>query len=74
MSAVDRAPAIGANQWRALVGSVVVAALGYLAFSLWAGWRDVAAAAARVGVTGAATLLALSCVNYALRFLRWQLS
>ncbi len=73
LSAVDGVPAIGPNQWRALLASVVVAALGYLAFSLWGGWRDVAAAAARAGAAGAAMLLGLSCLNYAMRFVRWQL-
>ena len=73
MNAIERAPGIGASQGRALLASIVVAALGYLAFSLWGGWRDVAAAAARVGLVGAATLLGLSCVNYAMRFMRWQL-
>lgn len=60
--------------WRlhALLWSVLVAAAGYLAFALWSGWRDVVAAAAEVGVTGMAVALALSLVNYGLRFCRWQ--
>ncbi len=64
---------IGARQWRAILASIAVAALGYLAFSLWGGWHDVLAAAGRVGLAGALTLLALSAVNYGLRFLRWQM-
>lgn len=57
---------------RALVISVVAAALGYLAFSLWGGWREVAAALTRVSLPLLALLLVLSLVNYGLRFLRWQ--
>ncbi len=52
--------------------SVALAAVGYLALSLWAGWRDVAAAFMRVGVPVTAGILALSLVNYLLRFVRWQ--
>ena len=60
--------------WRlhALLWSVLFAAAGYLAFAIWSGWRDVVAAAAEVGVVGMAAALALSLVNYGLRFCRWQ--
>jgi uncharacterized membrane protein YbhN (UPF0104 family) len=52
--------------------SALVAVVGYLGFSLWAGWREVVAAFAAVGVGGFALALGLSSVNYALRFARWQ--
>jgi len=52
--------------------SVALAALGYLAFSLWGGWKDVAAAAGKVGFFGLAVALSLSLANYGLRFVRWQ--
>lgn len=60
--------------WRyhALVASIALSALGYLAASLWGGWREVLAAVAAVGVTGTAVALALCLANYLLRFLRWQ--
>lgn len=59
-------------RFRALLLIVLLSAVGYLAFSLWAGWREVAAAFARVGVMGMAIALALSLVNYGMRFVRWQ--
>lgn len=59
-------------RFRALLVTILLSAAGYLLFSLWAGWRDVAAAVVRVGFAGAAIALALSLVNYGLRFQRWQ--
>jgi len=56
---------------RAVLWSVVLAALGYLGLSLWAGWRDVLAAVVLVGPGVLLGLLALSLSNYLLRFLRW---
>ena len=61
------------RHWKALIASVVLAALGYLAFSLWGGWHQVTTSVARVGWGGVAIMLALSLLNYGLRFLRWQL-
>ncbi len=58
---------------RALVLSIVAAAAGYLAFSLWGGWRDVVAAFVQIGLLGTLVTLSLSLVNYGLRFVRWQL-
>jgi uncharacterized membrane protein YbhN (UPF0104 family) len=57
---------------RALLWSVLLAALGYLAFALWGGWRPLAGAVAKVGLAGVSMALALSLVNYGLRFIRWQ--
>jgi len=57
---------------RAMIVSVVAAALGYLGFSLWGGWSDVAAALGRVSLPLLLGLLALSLVNYGLRFVRWH--
>ena len=61
--------------WRlkALVLSVVAATVGYLAFSLWGGWDEVVTAFIQIGITGTGAALAMSLVNYGLRFLRWQL-
>ncbi len=59
-------------RFRALLLVVLLSALGYLAFSLWGGWREVLAAMQRVGFFGTAIALALSLVNYGLRFVRWQ--
>ncbi len=57
---------------RALLWSVLFAAAGYLAFSLWGGWADVTAALAHVSLPLFGGLLLLSLLNYALRFLRWH--
>ena len=59
-------------RFRALLLTVLLSALGYLAFSLWGGWHEVVAALGRVGFIGTAIALALSLVNYGLRFVRWQ--
>jgi len=61
--------------WRfsALLLIVLLSAIGYLAFSMWGGWREVVDALSRVGLTGIAFALFLSLVNYGLRFLRWQM-
>ena len=59
-------------RFRALLLIVLLSAVGYLAFSLWGGWHEVVAAIVRVGFIGTALTLALSLVNYGLRFVRWQ--
>jgi uncharacterized protein (TIRG00374 family) len=59
-------------RYRAVLWSVLAAALGYLAFALWGGWRDVASSVARIGAGGIAVVLSLSLANYGLRFVRWQ--
>lgn len=60
-------------RYRALIVSIVVAAGGYLGFSLWGGILDVMDALERVGLFGLVLMLALSLTNYGLRFVRWQL-
>ena len=59
-------------RFRALLLIVLLSALGYLAFSLWAGWHEVVAAIVHVGFAGTIIALALSLVNYGVRFVRWQ--
>ncbi|GAB3378516.1 lysylphosphatidylglycerol synthase transmembrane domain-containing protein [Azotobacter armeniacus] len=59
-------------RYRTVVLSVLCAALGYLGFSLWAGWQEVGSAVAKVGMSGIALALLMSLVNYGLRFRRWQ--
>ena len=58
---------------RNVVISGIAAALAYLAFSLYVGWRDVAEAVVRIGAAGLSAALALSALNYGLRFVRWQM-
>ncbi len=61
--------------WRlkALILSIIAAAGGYLAFSLWGGWQDVIDAFVHIGLLGTLITLLLSLVNYCLRFIRWQI-
>ena len=59
-------------RFRALLLIVLLSAAGYLVFSIWGGWHEVVAAIARVGIIGIAIALALSLVNYGVRFVRWQ--
>lgn len=63
------------NGWqlRALILSISVAMIGYLGFSLWGGWQEVIAAFMQIGLVGSLIALAMSLVNYGLRFMRWQL-
>lgn len=56
---------------RAALASVALAALAYLALSLWAGWREVVAGIEAVGPAVLGGLLCLSLLNYLLRFVRW---
>ena len=63
---------LGGWRFHALLLVVLLSAAGYLAFSLWGGWQEVVAAITRVGFIGVTIALALSLVNYGVRFLRWQ--
>lgn len=66
-------PLLSGWRFRALVWSVAAAALGYLVFVVWSGWREVVAAVARVGLWGISIALLLSLLNFSLRFVRWQI-
>lgn len=61
-----------ARRMRALLVAILLAALGYAAFMLWAGWSAVQQAALQVGAAGMALALTGSLLNYGARFLRWQ--
>lgn len=65
-------PVLSGWRFRALLLIVLFSAAGYLVFSIWGGWQDVVAAFAQVGLVGCAVALALSLVNYGVRFVRWQ--
>ena len=56
---------------RVLVGVAAGVAV-YVAFSVWADARSVAAALAGFTWSAFAAALALACVNYLIRFGRWQ--
>ena len=57
---------------RGIVLTAMPVAAGYIAFSMWGGWRQVGSAMAKVGALHMAAILFMSLVNYGLRFVRWQ--
>ncbi len=59
-------------KFKALVASIIIAAAGYLGFSIWGGWQEVVDAFLKIGFVGTLITLLLSLVNYGLRFVRWQ--
>ncbi len=65
-------PILHGWRFRALLLTVLLSAIGYLGFSLWGGWHEVVAALLTVGIGGTLIALALSLVNYLIRFVRWQ--
>ena len=72
-SPADKARLISSWQFRAVIISALLAAFGYLAVGLWSGWQNVALAIRDTGITGIGVALALSLVNYGLRFCRWHM-
>ena len=72
MSIPHTHPILHGWRFRALLLIILLSAIGYLAFSLWGGWKEVVDALAKVGVIGTLIALALSLINYLLRFVRWQ--
>lgn len=63
---------INSHRYRALLFSVMLAAVGYLATVFWTGWHEVSLAIAAIGFEGLVIALSLSLLNYGLRFIRWQ--
>jgi len=49
-----------------------IAILSYFAYTLWVGWDETIDAVLRLGTVGWVIVLALSLLNYMLRFVRWQ--
>lgn len=49
-----------------------IAILSYFAYTLWVGWDETIDAVLRLGTEGWVIVLALSLINYILRFVRWQ--
>jgi uncharacterized protein (TIRG00374 family) len=64
---------LGGARRHLLLFVIFLSTLGYVAFSLWSGWRDVVEAVVRIGWWGTLVALTLSLANYLLRFLRWQM-
>lgn len=72
MSASHTHPVMQGWRFRAMLLIVLLSAIGYLGFSLWGGWHEVVEALVKVGIVGTLLALALSLVNYLVRFVRWQ--
>lgn len=72
-ASVNKSLSLSGWRYRAVVLSVVASALGYLGFSLWGGWQAVSNAIGEVGLIGIVIALGMSSLNYALRFIRWQI-
>lgn len=60
-------------QQRLVWWSVGLSAVGYLAFALWSGWREVLQAFQHIGLLPMLAALGLSLLNYVLRAERWHL-
>ena len=60
-------------QQRLVWWSVGLSAIGYLAFALWSGWREVLQAFQHIGLLPMLAALSLSLLNYVLRAERWHL-
>ncbi len=56
---------------RILISMILITVIGYLGFSLWAGWEQVGSAIAEVGFLGALIPLSCSSTAYLFRFARW---
>lgn len=59
-------------RFRALLLCAALSAVGYIGFSLWAGWDDVASSMLQIGLPVTLFALLLSLVNYGLRYVRWN--
>jgi len=65
-------PILNGWRFRFVLSTVLVSAIGYVVFSIWAGWDEVHKATLKVGVGVILIALLLSLVNYGLRYLRWE--
>lgn len=61
------------RSWRfsALLVIIVLTAIGYFLFTLWAGWEKVSFAFKEIGFFGALIPMGLALIAYGLRFIRW---
>lgn len=66
-------PILAGWRFKLLITVILATAIGYLLFTLWAGWDNVIEAVQKVGFKGILTILLISLFAYAMRFLRWQM-
>lgn len=72
MSGQVNDPILTGWRFKLLISVILLSVIGYLLFTLWAGWENVKSAVHTVGLQGIITILSLSLFSYAMRFLRWQ--
>ena len=72
MHDITRPKLLSPKQRSTIVLSLVMAAGLYLAGIVYVGYDEIQSALAKFGATNWFILLACSCCNYALRFVRWQ--
>lgn len=62
------------GRWRfsALLAIVIITAIGYFLFTLWAGWEPVSFAFKEIGFFGTLVPMGLALIAYFLRFMRWN--
>jgi len=61
------------TNFRPLFITITVAIIVYFLFILWGGWESTLSAVKTIGVLPICLALMLSCINYGLRFTRWQM-
>lgn len=66
-------PVLSGWRFKLLVAVVFLSIIGYLLFTLWAGWDNVKEAFEKVGLNGILSLLVISLFAYLMRFIRWQI-
>ncbi len=64
---------LSAKQRKTIVASLVLAAGAYLIVIFMAGFEQISTAFVKFGLTNWSIVLIASCMNYLLRFFRWQL-
>lgn len=75
MNKIDSIPSqitLNSSHISMVILTIIFTVLGYFAFTFWGGWSEVTQAIATVGFQGIVASLALSLVNFGLRFIRWH--
>ncbi|MCB1114309.1 MAG: flippase-like domain-containing protein [Chlamydiia bacterium] len=65
-------PLLKGWRFKLLITIVILTSLGYLLFTLWAGFDGVVDGVKKVGIVGIITTLLIACFAFFMRFLRWQ--
>ena len=73
MSEPVNEPVLAGWRFKLLIAVVFLSIIGYLLFTLWAGWENVKDAFQKVGFQGIILILCISLFAYMMRFIRWQI-